>query len=258
MMSICPTKDIHSIYLDNELPLSYLKEYEEHIKNCPACTAQLNELKALKGILQDNSNSINFTKDELDKSYERLLTKMSYSKTKDASKKIFDFDDFKSSAKYILTGIAAAAVVAFILPVRMNKSNANENIASYQNFEPVPRTSVSNFSGFSQGNAILSADTVNIGNSRENMDKPTPQNFPEEFSDQDFRMHQGPKGERFENRPPKFSPRENFANSASNQNICEGTVLSTYDLFLPMPESKRNLQFMPQQNNENGFSMDEN
>ncbi len=256
-MSICPSKDIHSIYLDNELPASYVKQYEEHVKNCPACTALQNKLKAIKEIYQADNKSICFSKDELDKSYERLLTKMSYSKTKDTSKKIFDFNDFKSSAKYIFTGVAAAAVVALILPIRMNKSSANQNIASNQNFEPVPRTSVSNFSGFSQGNAIISASTINLGNSQENKDMRLPQNFPGEFSEQNFEMSQGPRGNHSEMRRPKFPPHENFANSSSNQNICEGTVLSAYDLFLPMPEDKRNFQFMQKQNSEGRFTANE-
>ena len=40
-MSTCPENDIHSLYLDNELPLSYREEYEAHIKSCPKCAKKL-------------------------------------------------------------------------------------------------------------------------------------------------------------------------------------------------------------------------
>ena len=33
-MSFCPSKDIHSVYLDNELPEVYKAEYEAHIAVC--------------------------------------------------------------------------------------------------------------------------------------------------------------------------------------------------------------------------------
>ena len=37
-MYSCPTDDIHSIYLDKELPFEYQKLYEEHIQRCPECS----------------------------------------------------------------------------------------------------------------------------------------------------------------------------------------------------------------------------
>ena len=35
-MSTCPTKEIHSLYLDNELPQNHKEEYEAHIAGCEA------------------------------------------------------------------------------------------------------------------------------------------------------------------------------------------------------------------------------
>ena len=33
-MSTCPEKDIHSIYVDGELPENYIKQYESHLSSC--------------------------------------------------------------------------------------------------------------------------------------------------------------------------------------------------------------------------------
>ncbi|MBP5452686.1 MAG: zf-HC2 domain-containing protein, partial [Treponema sp.] len=47
-MSTCPEKDIHSIYLDNELPAAYVADYEAHVESCPECKAQLEKLRMLR------------------------------------------------------------------------------------------------------------------------------------------------------------------------------------------------------------------
>jgi hypothetical protein len=44
-MSFCPTKDIHSIYLDNEMPEIYKAEYESHVATCKKCQQELNKIK---------------------------------------------------------------------------------------------------------------------------------------------------------------------------------------------------------------------
>ena len=43
-MSFCPSKDIHSVYLDGELPENYKAEYELHISHCEKCRKELEQL----------------------------------------------------------------------------------------------------------------------------------------------------------------------------------------------------------------------
>ena len=57
-MSFCPSKDIHSIYLDNELPEIYKAEYEAHLKVCKACQKELDKLKAVHQLFDADSKSI--------------------------------------------------------------------------------------------------------------------------------------------------------------------------------------------------------
>lgn len=249
-MSTCPSKDLHSIYLDNELPLSYVKEYENHVKNCPKCTAELQKLKTLREIFQEDSKSIKFSEQDLDKSYERLLTRMSYHKNTNKTRNVFTFEKFNSTAKYIFAGVAAAAVIAVVLPIRL-KNNVPQNIASNQNFEPIQRPLPnSSFSDFSRNNQILSGSTASFGNTANSanygsnnfnrFDAPPP--LPPDFN-----------GRRFENqRPFDNPPNENF----SKQSLTEKPSLVTYDLFCPLPNNQGTFNSAEDENNLNGFSFE--
>lgn len=247
-MSTCPSKDLHSVYLDNELPLSYVKEYENHVKNCPKCTAELQKLKNLREFFQEDSKSIKFSEQDLDKSYERLLTRMSYHKNTNKTQNVFTLGRFNSTAKYIFTGIAAAAVIAVILPVRL-KNNAPQNIASNQNFEPIQRPLPnSSFSDFSRNNQILNGSTASFGNATDygpnnfnRFDAPPP--LPPDFY-----------GRKFENQRPFENPsyNENF----NKQSLTEKPSLVTYDLFCPLPNNQGTFNSAENENNLNEFSFE--
>lgn len=138
-MSTCPENDIHSVYLDGELPEEFMAEYEAHVASCPKCSAKLEKLTSLKGLLQDDSASITFTEKQLDDSFARLQAKMSYKKfieEEDRSSNVVSFPKLKGF-QYFAAGIAAAAVVSFAIP-RGRVSNAV--VASRNDFSPVARS----------------------------------------------------------------------------------------------------------------------
>lgn len=113
-MSFCPTRDIHSVYLDNELPEAYKAEYEAHIANCPACKAELEKFKKLRGVFQSDAKSITPDAHYLDESFERLQVKMKFAKNTGINKKQkFNFNNIS----YAVSAVAAAAVFAVVLPV---------------------------------------------------------------------------------------------------------------------------------------------
>lgn len=135
-MYSCPTDDIHSIYVDNELPQSYVKEYESHIETCPECKAKLEKLRALKNSFQADSKSISLDQQFLDQSFERLQTKMHYKKNV-----VHEFK-LPVSEKTLRWGMAAAAavVIAAVLPVTIsNASKANSNTPNVASITPVAR-----------------------------------------------------------------------------------------------------------------------
>ena len=116
-MSICPGNDIHSVYLDNELPETYVGTYEAHIKSCPKCAAKLASLRAVSAAFRSEADGMTLDKATLDKSWERLQARLSYSKT---TKRVYRFSEH--NFRYALSAAAAAAVFALIIPVRLLRS----------------------------------------------------------------------------------------------------------------------------------------
>ena len=139
-MSFCPSKDIHSVYLDNELPEIYKAEYESHIASCPKCKAELEKIKGLRSLLASDSDSLNLSSDFLDKSYERLMIKMSYAKN---TGKKSDGKINLRTITYAASGIAAAALLAIVLPVRA-ASVKSDSLASTAAIASLNQAAVSN------------------------------------------------------------------------------------------------------------------
>ena len=73
-MSTCPETDIHSIYLDNELPAAYVADYEAHIAECPKCRAKLEKLRMMHSVFNSDSKSMELSQRDLDNSFERYVS----------------------------------------------------------------------------------------------------------------------------------------------------------------------------------------
>lgn len=80
-MSSCPTIDLHSVYIDGELPPQFMARYESHIKTCSLCSARLAAFKKLHDALAADSNSITLSDAYKEQGFSRLQTKLRYSKT---------------------------------------------------------------------------------------------------------------------------------------------------------------------------------
>lgn len=70
-MYTCPTDDIHSIYLDGELPDIYLKEYEAHVKNCSECAKKLQKLQKLRSLFKSDIEMLTLDKIAMDESFKK-------------------------------------------------------------------------------------------------------------------------------------------------------------------------------------------
>ena len=129
-MSFCPTKDIHSVYLDGELPEKYKAEYEQHIQSCEKCRNELNKLKALHAALEADSNSMNLDSHFMEDSFQRLQIKMAYSRNTGAVARKSPI----RAVSYVVSGAAAAVLLAVIVPLGLKGNNLNSsNITASDN-----------------------------------------------------------------------------------------------------------------------------
>ncbi|MCR4741710.1 MAG: zf-HC2 domain-containing protein [Treponema sp.] len=165
-MSTCPTKDLLSVYLDNELPEIYKAEYEAHIKSCPKCSQELEKLKALRGLFQADAKAITPDSHYLDQSYERLMIKMKYSKVASSSKKIISSNKFNfNKITYVATAIAAAAVFALVIPLGLklgsnSTSSAPANIASIPSLSSNIASDYTNNISLNSGRSVLISGNI--------------------------------------------------------------------------------------------------
>ena len=113
-MSTCPGNDIHSVYIDNELPETYVALYEAHIKSCPKCAAKLASITAVNTALRSDEFRMSSDAASPDKSWERLQTRLRYAKT---TKRAYRFSEH--NFRYAFSAAVAAAVLALIIPVRL-------------------------------------------------------------------------------------------------------------------------------------------
>lgn len=142
-MSTCPEKDIHSLYLDGELPPAYMAEYESHIASCASCKAQLDRLKAMHQLFAKDAQAHTPDQAQMEQSFERLQARLSYSKTLSVSKKSSFSDNvvkLRNSSRFTgaIAGAAAAAAVMLIFPVR----SAKQQPVQTSSFAPVARTQI--------------------------------------------------------------------------------------------------------------------
>ena len=113
----CPENDIHSIYLDGELPINFVREYEAHIASCERCRAKLEKLKAIHGVFAADSKSLDVDAVFQAQSFERLQSRMRFSRVVKASEPNKNIVRMKT---LVPLAAAAAAIFALFVPVRMN------------------------------------------------------------------------------------------------------------------------------------------
>lgn len=157
-MSFCPTKDIHSVYLDNEMPEVYKAEYESHIAVCEKCRTELERLKATRNLLQADSKTLSLDEHFMEESFARLQMKMSYSKNVEkASRPKFGY------YAYTAVGVAAAAAFAFFIPVNINKAASNpemEVTGAVSQIMPISTATTANNVSFNSGRSVLVSGNI--------------------------------------------------------------------------------------------------
>ena len=150
-MSFCPNKDIHSVYLDNELPKEHKIKYEKHLEECAECRKELAKLRAVHYVFEYDAESVTPDEQFLKDSYERLMIKMSYNKNTGKNKKnpILHFT-------YIVSA-AAAVMFALIIPVGLRKNNTEPQLNPVNTVYAMPQMG-NNISFGSGKNVVVSGN----------------------------------------------------------------------------------------------------
>ena len=161
-MSFCPSKDIHSVYLDGELPENYKAEYELHISHCEKCRKELEQLKAVSALFKADSDSLNLDQHFMDESFQRLQIKMAYSRN---IGKVPQKSPFKVIS-YVASGVAAAAVLALVIPVglKSNKASASGSVSTAPLIQSVSSVSTVPITGnnvsFDSGRSVVVSGNI--------------------------------------------------------------------------------------------------
>ncbi len=133
----CPENDIHSIYLDGEMPQNFVKDYEAHLASCQKCQAKLAKLKAVHEAFAADARSIQVSDDFKAASFERLQSRMRFSKVVSASQ---PNKNIVRIANFVPVAAAAAAVFALMLPVKMkagqNLKGVDESVLAISAVKP--------------------------------------------------------------------------------------------------------------------------
>ena len=113
-MSTCPEQDMHSVYLDGELPQKYALDYESHLTSCQRCRDDFLKLQALSTSLKEDARSIELSAQDMEDSFARLQTKLHYQNTV----KNIQPQNIKRFTWVVPTVAAAALAFALVLPTK--------------------------------------------------------------------------------------------------------------------------------------------
>ncbi len=130
-MSTCPERELLCVYIDGELPEKYSEKLKAHIAECESCKRHLAQLQSIQAALQTDAQSKSFSDTALDESFTRLKTKQKYRNV--ALRSDRRVASSKPGSWFGLGALAAAAILALILPVKVQQQTSVSGIQLTQN-----------------------------------------------------------------------------------------------------------------------------
>lgn len=117
-MSTCPSKNIHSLYIDGELPQPYKNSFEEHLSQCAKCAKQQQLYMSIDDSLHDS-----ICEQDHEGGYLRLKARLSY-KEVIAPERFFSFGSCMLKTVPLM---AVALIFALFLPLNFSRTSTNQN-----------------------------------------------------------------------------------------------------------------------------------
>lgn len=121
-MSTCPDLELYSVYVDQEMTDGHQFEFTKHLNECPDCQKRISKLNIIRSALLSDSRSISMTETQTDESFKRLCFIMNHK----AVVRKADSSVFTKTLKFLSPAIAAAAILAFILPLRLMQNTGTQ------------------------------------------------------------------------------------------------------------------------------------
>ncbi|MBQ9207520.1 MAG: hypothetical protein IJ158_12535 [Treponema sp.] len=147
-MSTSLEKDLHSVYIDGEMPESFVSQYESLVSANEKEKSALSKMQKLHDLLKEDASEKTVSSDFMEESFARLQTKMRYAQNVSFAGEQKSF--ITPFVKYASSFAAAAAVFALVfIPVHYNSlSNAKEtaiaaiSIMKNKSIEPIAKNEV--------------------------------------------------------------------------------------------------------------------
>ncbi|MBE6349247.1 MAG: zf-HC2 domain-containing protein [Spirochaetaceae bacterium] len=134
-MYTCPNKDIHSLYIDNELAEPYKTQYEKHLVACDSCRKELQKQQQIHLFFKEDAHSLQYTEEKLDVNFEKLQERLKYRQVTQQKPSLFSY-----ALKFAPT---IAAVVAFIFIFPLSNKSVSSHDYMPLNTPPIQANQVS-------------------------------------------------------------------------------------------------------------------
>lgn len=138
-MSTCPEKDLHSVYLDNELSEPFASQYASHLATCDSCQKTFTQFKHVHDIMASDAASITPDAVFVEQSFERLQSRIRFQRVT-GNRHILEFP----AARWSVPAVAAAALIlAVAIPLTMLRTVSSKTQSNNLSPVQITKTSVS-------------------------------------------------------------------------------------------------------------------
>ncbi len=133
-MSSKISKEFHSAYADGEMPERFVSEYENLVSHSEKSSMELHRVQKIHEFLKEDAKSISLSDEELDASFEKLKSRMNFSKNIRLSQK----SKRQQALQFALPSIATAAAAIFVFAL----APSHKTVESTAEIAAIPHTEI--------------------------------------------------------------------------------------------------------------------
>lgn len=168
-MSTCPDLELQSAFFDGEIGSPWYEEIKSHVESCSDCKENMNNLQAMHEVFSADSAQMNLSQKQMDESFDRLQSRLHYTKT--AAKANVIHVDF--ARKVIPYAAAAAFLTAVILPSANVRTQVKQQIADIALISPTHSVELIDKAGIAADQS-LNVAAVKVSNTTSTAVQTTP------------------------------------------------------------------------------------